>query len=607
VDPLLPDEPELDALLEQLPFFVALIDEQLRYRWGHRPSGGDVAGQQLGDFLRPEHRVSVRAAAQKALASGEVQRCEVLGGYYCDEEWHGVRLIPVRSGGERRLLVVAAEISGEQGDRDALAASEARFRLLTEQFPDTIHIIDDERRIHYASDGKTGAERERTRTVDQLTHPDDLLKAVACIAAVFETGELLEYRARFAEAPGMMFSCRAARLPPEHGERRCLLIIRDITAELEAMAERERLGEFIQRAQRLKSTGQLTGGIAHDFNNLLTIIFAELEQARALARGEGKLLEALDNIQDVAEQAAGLTSKLLAFSGHAMLSRGPVEVGVLLRAVASMLRPTLTEQVQLDLVLPEAAWIEGDVRLLEQALINLALNARDAIGEQTGTITLSAHRQGARVMLVVEDSGCGMSTQTRERIFEPYFTTKSPGKGTGLGLAVAYGIAAQHGAQLRVDSVLGRGSRFTLPLVQIPSPVASPARDPQAQGGALLLVEDEVYVRDALAKILSRSGFEVTTAADGLEAVARAREQRFDAVVLDMGLPGMSGAEVFASLQQHEPGQPTVFVTGYDPGELSMPALQQPHVRMLQKPYRRQALMTALAEVLAVAAGRSSR
>ena len=342
-------------------------------------------------------------------------------------------------------------------------------------------------------------------------------------------------------------------------------ITREATAE-EARAESE---ARLRRAQRMESVGQLAGGIAHDFNNMLAVIKG---LAALIAKDETDPQKRADlaTIDDVTRSAVQLTRSLLGFAGRVKKKNEPVSVNDVVRSIGGMLGRTLERSIDLVLDLQATRAVVGDFSMLEQVVMNLAVNARDAMPEG-GELRIATRDEGASVVLEVTDTGVGIPPALRERVFEPYFTTKASGsqKGTGLGLATVYGIVSAHGGTIEVRDGAPRGTRMRLALpatdVAPVQPESSHDGDVPRGRGLVLLVEDEPLVRDAAARVVASLGYEVVAAADGAQAVAllRTHGARVVAVVLDRSMPRMDGRATFSALRAIDPGVPVIVTSGF--------------------------------------------
>jgi PAS domain S-box-containing protein len=381
-------------------------------------------------------------------------------------------------------------------------------------------------------------------------------------------------------------------------------VMRDITREVE-------LERQIRRQQKLEAIGTLASGVAHDFNNLLTGVlgYAELLGQRQPAPDE--VAEAARVIGQAARRGAELTSQLLGFGLQSRLRSEPVDVHETIAEVVRLLSRTLPRSIQIETDLAaERSLVRGDPGQLQQVFLNLAVNARDAMPEG-GTLSFRSAGapapDGTRQLAVwVGDTGTGISAELRDRIFEPFFTTKQSEKGTGMGLAVVYGILQSHGGRIALESEPGRGTCFELrfPLIEgaADRSVAASA-EPVKGEGRVLVVDDEPAVRRVAARMLRRLGYEPEEAEDGAVALARVRAQAgcYALVLLDLDMPGMDGRACLRALRGVEPELPVVISTGLPAAELAE-VLAGEEVGLLPKPYE----LLRLSETVAAAiTGRS--
>jgi signal transduction histidine kinase/CheY-like chemotaxis protein len=389
-----------------------------------------------------------------------------------------------------------------------------------------------------------------------------------------------------------------------------------------AETERTRLQEELRQAQKMEAVGQLAGGIAHDFNNLLQAILGFADMALAgLKPGEQPHRDLLE-VRKAAERAALLTRQLLAFSRRQLLQPSEIEVNQLISDFSKMLRRLIGEHIEYSFIpSPEPLWILADRAMLEQVLLNLAVNARDAMQDggrlqirtrrisfnEAFCATQSWARPGRFVEIAVKDTGCGMPPQVLERVFEPFFTTKEQGKGTGLGLAMVYGIIKQHDGLIQVTSHVGRGTEFKLYLPRLEERLLTatePVREkapapppPRAGTRTILLAEDEEMVRELAVRYLTDHGYRVLAARDGDEAV-RLLEESGDSVdlcILDVLMPGRSGLQVVEYLRRVRPEMRILLSSGYSEGTL--PELGD-RLHLIEKPYTPQALLEQVSRML---------
>ncbi len=397
---------------------------------------------------------------------------------------------------------------------------------------------------------------------------------------------------------------------PIRGERQAaggLLLLVD-------RSERNRLERQLLQAQKMESIGTLAGGIAHDFNNLLTSILGNVSFLRTFDELPTDVEETLGQIELSGMRAAELTGQLLAFARGGKYRQEPIDLHRLVRTTVEMVRGALGHaiDIHLDLDAPTAC-VTGDAGQLQQVLTNLLVNARDAM-DDGGWIRVGTRvGEGETVELICQDSGTGIPAAVRERIFEPFYTTKAVGKGTGLGLAMVYGIVHNHGGSVRVDGADGEGARFTitLPLCDDGPTVEASAQAAEAVvvggGRRVLLVDDEAVVREVGRRILTRIGFEVVTAEEGEAAVAtfHREEGRFDLLLVDLTMPGLGGREVVSVLRESGATVPILLVSGHsEEGEVER-SIACGANGFLAKPYTVAELSAEVTRVLAPA-GRST-
>lgn len=383
------------------------------------------------------------------------------------------------------------------------------------------------------------------------------------------------------------------------------------------IAERERAQQAFVQAQKMEAVGQLTGGIAHDFNNLLTVIVGNLALVERRLTDD-KAARLVGFARDAADRAAKLTQQLLAFSRTQKLVLRPVDVNALVLGMDDMLRRTIGSQIDIRANLaPDNPWAMADAHQLELALLNLAINARDAMGERGSlTIESAARRgqdapegQGPYAVISVTDTGPGIPPDLLEKVFEPFFTTKPVGKGTGLGLSQVYGIAKQSGGFVRIDSPQGRGATIEiwLPLTEPDTErqnLAAHAPTIAGSGPAQILVaDDDAGVRTFICNCLVAAGYAVTQAIDGAEALRLLREREPDLLIVDFAMPGLNGVDVVKQARLQAPDLPVLLTTGYADMK-AVDAVLDPE-RVLRKPFKANDLEAAVS--LALDQGASAR
>jgi two-component system cell cycle sensor histidine kinase/response regulator CckA len=369
--------------------------------------------------------------------------------------------------------------------------------------------------------------------------------------------------------------------------------------------ERKRLEDQLRQSQKMESIGTLAGGIAHDFNNILTAIIGYGSLLQMKIREGDPMRHSVEQILSSANRAATLTQGLLAYSRKQILNAQPLNINEIIRRVELLLRRLIGEDIELTTLLTDRdVTVLADPGQIEQVLMNLATNARDAMPDggnlyiETEQVVLDEqsaalhefNRPGTYAVISVTDSGMGMDEKTKERIFDPFFTTKEVGKGTGLGLAMAYGIVKQHNGAIVVSSEIGRGSTFRiyLPLVPAAQKQALPADLPDILGGSetILLAEDDMVVRELTSHVLQQFGYRVIEAIDGEDAVNKCMQNRGQVklLLLDVIMPKKNGKEVYNKISIFEPGIKALFLSGYTADIMQQKGLIDPGFSFIMKP-----------------------
>ncbi len=538
-----------------------------------------------------------------------------------------------------RLRLVAALDNRQQ--------AEQRFRRVFDAAPDAM--------IAVAADGSIAM--ANAHAVQLFGYPAGELigQPVEMLVPEEARAEMAAARAAYFADPGsrpidaelrMAGQCRdGRRFPaeitlndlPTDGGMLVTAAIRDVTERLameaererlRAVAERERMERRLQQSERLESLGQLVGGVAHDFNNLLNVIqgytdFTAEEIGRRAEADPGlaPVLEDIGQVQVAAQQAGRLTRQLLTFAKHEVRRPEVIDLNEVVHGAGQLLRRTLGEHIELTTDPAPALWrVKADRGQLEQVLVNLAVNARDAMPGggrltiDTGNTEVDEVYASPRPELVpgryarlrVSDTGTGMDRATAARVFEPFFSTKPKGRGTGLGLATVYGIVTSNGGSIEIYSEPGLGTTISvlLPVTDedaVPAAAPAPAGESQAgHGETILLVEDEDSLRDLTSRILIRGGYQVCVVASGSEAVRQASDpaQPIDLLLTDVIMPEMLGNEVAARVGELRPGVPALFMSGYAQPILDTHGIPAPRYDILEKPFTEAALLTRVRTAL---------
>ncbi|HEX6246194.1 MAG TPA: ATP-binding protein [Polyangiales bacterium] len=477
-------------------------------------------------------------------------------------------------------------------------------RQVIEQLPDFVALVDREYRMVWVNRVMARVRPEQVigAKIELFLTPEALPLARRAIDAAFATGASGSYEA---EAMGentslAWYLVRFSPVRKNGAVESVLMISSDITERRRAERALREAEEQLHRAQRLESLGQLSGGIAHDFNNLLQVIDGNLTFMQERLRQGKALGDELEQALRATERAAELTSQLLAIGRRKRMDGKRLELGAVVSESMRMLRRAIPENIRVDYQPPSSPlYAELDAPQIEQVLINLCVNARDAM-PHGGALRVHIEPDGDQhILLVVTDSGVGIPHEHLPRVFEPFFTTK--GAGAGLGLAVAAGIVAAHGGVISADS---DGSSFTRMSVRLPraeacvTPMPSSVRPPRCSG-VILVAEDETMVRTQLVRVLTHAGYTVLEADNGARAVElfRSQQVKIDLVLLDMIMPELDGWQAYLKIDAIAPGTRVLFSTGYAASVLPQDFAAR-GARLLSKPYKPHALLAQIRELM---------
>ncbi len=492
-----------------------------------------------------------------------------------------------RRAGEQRLQAIIDNAPALISVKDA----RQRFLLVNRRFEDAIGVQAD------AVLGRTAAE---ALPLDQVDPADDELEREVVRTGQARQGEQILSAAGTGEEHELLI-VKFPLLDTDGQIAAVCTIATDLTDRRRAERDRAELEQRLAQAQRLESVGQLAGGVAHDFNNLLSVILSCVTFAREELDEASPVLEDVDEIGRAAERAAALTRQLLMFSRREVVHPEVLDLGALVLDLESLLSRSLGELVALEIACEEPLPpVLADRSRLEQVLVNLAVNARDAM-PQGGALRISVGRAGEDVEVRVADEGTGMDPVIADRAFEPFFTTKAAGDGTGLGLATVHGIITDSGGQIAIDSAPGDGTvvHFTLPAAReelTVAPKRAPAEHAAAGSARVLVVEDQDPVRRQAVRILERHGYEVRQAAGGDAALAD--WEPVDVLVTDVVMPGMTGHELAQRATELAPGLPVVFMSGHTEDVVLLDGAREREIVFVQKPFTRDTLLDAVAQAL---------
>jgi len=626
-----------EALVETVREALVVLDGKLRVRTANEPfyrifraTPLQTEGKSFFDLWNWENanpglrnRLDGAASSEEPIEALELEL--ELGGYRKNFVLNARRVNLPGEGHPLLLLAIEDATERKQAEQE-LRDSESRYRRIFETAREGIWLLD-------ASTGEIldvnpylvemlGTSREellgkKPWRIGILEDPDRMRASFANLR-----------REGFAADPDLVMRDRSGDLM--HIEAISSVYELDgrqiVQSNLRDITDRTRMQDQLRQVQKLDSIGTLAGGVAHDFNNLLNIISAQIA---VLSKGK-PAQPSFEAVQKAVERGSAVVKQLLTFARTTKASFAPTDVNAVVEEVASMVRETFPKDIELSVELePEVPSIHGDFNQIHQAILNLAVNARDAMSKG-GRLTLRTERVSSEslrrrhlepkadqyVGVEVTDTGEGMAEETRRRAFEPFFTTKQASSGSGLGLAVVYGIVNSHHGLIDLESGVGKGTSFRL-YFEVPREHDRPA-EPRpgngkrraqrpdrlrarhsANGQALLLVEDEEMLLAPMKSLLEEEGFEILTARDGIEAIETyaANQERISAVVMDLGLPRMNGWDAFLRMRDRDPLVRCVIASGNIDAERRK-QIEREGVRSLRKPYSQRELLEALRALL---------
>lgn len=595
-----------------------------------------VIGSTVFDLATPELAGVYHQADLEVMNGGENQTYEssVL---YADGSMHDVifykSCMHDEQGEVRGLVGVMLDITDRKRIERELLQKEELFHLLFEKSGDANLLIDNNsfidcneatlRMLGYSS--KQQVINCHPADLSPEYQPDGSLsshKANDMIRQAFESGSVrFEWLHRRADGSNLPVEVMLTAIPMN--DRWIIHTAwRDLTEHKLAEAEKERLIQSLLHSQKIESIGRLAGGVAHDFNNLLTPIIGYAEMLHKFCSGDERATKRLHGLLEAACKARDLTRQLLAFGRKQMLEMKVIDLNQVIGNFTTILERTIREDIHIALRLAPDLWcITADPSQIEQIIMNLAINAQDAM-PAGGTLLIETENclmkqenspgqelpPGPYVKLVASDTGCGMSAETQEKIFEPFFTTKELGKGTGLGLSTVFGIVKQHGGHINVYSEPGHGSTFTLylPGLADSGQVAElehpgPGSCAQSLHATILLTEDNRMVREMTGELLAGLGYTVLQAEGPLQALEIMKMHRGEVNLLlsDVVMPEMSGPLLYDQLRELKPNLKALFMSGYSENIITHNTIMADTPNYIQKPFTSHDLHAKIQEVLA--------
>jgi two-component system, cell cycle sensor histidine kinase and response regulator CckA len=586
------------------------------------------------DFIHPDDIQSTNdavatLASQKEVANF-VNRYRRKDGTYRFLEW--------RSAPSGNLIYAAArDITERMEAEEALIESEERFRSLIQSSLDIIVIMDEHGLISYESPSiervlKYPPGSMIGKNPLDFMHPDDVASVAGELAEVFEnvnTGVPTEFRFKRADGAWVDLEAIGNNLIDYPGINGVVITARDITERKKAEEQKIDMERRMLHAQKLESLGVMAGGIAHDFNNLLMAILGNLDLARLDLSPVSRSRPFIDQALKAGRRAADLTNQMLAYSGKGRFDLKPFDLSELVQEMAHLLKASISKTVTLNLQMQgNLPSIVADPSQIQQIIMNLIVNASEAVGEHPGVVTITTGalecdqdylqdsrlkekpNPGTYVFFEVRDTGCGMDDETKDRLFDPFFTTKFTGR--GLGMAAVLGIVSGHKGAIMVESEPGQGTtiRVMFPassgkgkLKGIKSDVSAAEIENVAAApvsGMVLIADDEEMVLDLCRSMVERLGYKVITARDGKEAVKLFHEQveEIVCVILDLTMPKLDGLAAYDELRRIKPDVKVIISSGYDEQETTHRFAGKDLAGVIKKPYELSSLGTELARVL---------
>ena len=468
-----------------------------------------------------------------------------------------------------------------------------------------------------------GSEKHVARSLE-CYDPEDQPVILNAFRTCAEKGVPYDLQFPFTTAKGRRLWIRTTARPvyDEKGNiSRVIGDIMDVTAQKKAEEEKEKLQDQLQQALKMEAIGRLAGGISHDFNNLLQVINGYCQILLLDVTRDDPQHANLKAIQDAGFRAAELVKQLLLFSRKLVLERKPIKLNNEVKKAHKVLERTIPKMIEIEIHSGSRLWeVNADPVQMEQILLNLGTNAADAMPDggrlviETQNITITEEyarnnigaNAGNYVLLTVSDNGCGMDKDVIEYIFEPFYTTKEIGQGTGLGLASVYGIVKGHGGYINCYSELGQGTVFKIYLPALPrtdtreSDPAVRAKPPRGGSETILLVDDETSVRELATQILERFGYKILAASSGEEAleIFSAQSKEIHLVVLDIGMPGMGGAKCLSEIIRLEPSAKVLIASGYSINGHLKTIIKDSAAGYVSKPYELYDLLEKVRTVL---------
>lgn len=624
-------------IADSLPDALVVFDSQLRYMFANRvkfelspyKSLEEIIGKQPKDFyasvLKPgdfDPHLQVLKTGQPLFGTKTHEHHGPIGTRHFIES-----ILPLRNseGTATGIIVHLRDVTHLRQSERSLADSEALFRSIWENSIDAMRLTDVEGRILAVNPAfcrlfQTSEAQCVGQKICDLFHPQEYDSLTNYLARFEQNDQIgpVRVQRRLPNGQPVTLEATYSRFTLSDGSVRLLSIIRDATAAVQQESQRLALEKRMLESQRMESLGLMAGSVAHDFNNMPTGILGNASLALMNLPTDSQARADIQRIEQICFKAADLCQQLLAYSGRGRFEVHTVDLNSLLRDMQHLLEVSIHRKIQLVLELQkDLPAVEVDMTQIRQLILNLVINASEAIGDQEGTIRLHTSvctltqsdlsacqaaedaLPGSFVTLEVKDNGPGISPNDLSHIFEPFFTTKFTGR--GLGLSAALGIARGHKGALKVESTPGQGAsfRFFFPVSSIPLATAEPDHPETIEATApsrILVVDDEPSIRNLAERILTHHHHEVVTAADGQEALDcfRASDRKFDLVLLDLTMPRMNGHDTLHYLRAVDSKIPVLIMSGYSEAELEHQFKIIHPTGFIQKPFNATFLLSEI-------------